>query len=69
MPLADRFRVERFAQWRASYPHFVYQINQRSLKRAADEGIAAQQILNFLKNHAAQVPERVSTALLRYAKV
>lgn len=69
IPLADRFRVERFAQWRASYPHFVYQINQRSLKRAADEGIAAQQILNFLKNHAAQVPERVSAALLRYAKV
>jgi len=66
MPLADRFRVERFAQWQASYPHYTYQINQRSLKRASEEGIAAQQILDFLKLHGAQVPERVMGALLRY---
>lgn len=66
IPLADRFRVERFAQWQASYPHYVYQINQRSLKRASEEGIAAQQILDFLKLHGAQVPEKVMGALLRY---
>lgn len=64
--LTDRFRVERFAQWQASYPDFVYQINQRSLKRAADAGITPQQILDFLKSHSAQVPERVTSALTRY---
>ncbi|MEZ4673746.1 MAG: hypothetical protein R2932_05810 [Caldilineaceae bacterium] len=36
--LADRFRVERFAQWQASYPNFVYQINQRSLKARSPKG-------------------------------
>jgi hypothetical protein len=64
--LADRFRVERFAQWQASYPHYVYQINQRSLKRAADAGISAQQLLDFLKNHQSQIPEHVMSALTRH---
>jgi hypothetical protein len=66
-PLSDRFRIERFAQWQASYPDFVYQINQRSLKRAADEGINAQQILTFLQNHAPLVPEKVKAAILRFS--
>ena len=65
-PLAERFRVERFAQWQASYPDYVYQINQRSLKRALEEGIAPQQILNFLQSHAPQVPEKIKAALLRF---
>ncbi len=65
--LADRFRIERFAQWQASYPDFVYQINQRSLKRALAEGIGAAQILNFLKTHGAQVPDKVQAAIQRYA--
>ena len=55
-PLADRFRVERFAQWVASYPNYVYQISQRSLKRAAEEGIATQQILSFLQERSPQLP-------------
>ena len=65
--LADRFRVERFAQWESSYPAFVYQINQRSLKRAQSEGITAPQILNFLKTHTTQVPDKVVAALSRFA--
>jgi hypothetical protein len=64
--LADRFRVERFAQWQASYPDYVYQINQRSLKRAADTGITPQQILDFLKSHSAHVADRVVAALTRF---
>ncbi|MCB0061419.1 MAG: hypothetical protein KDE19_04870 [Caldilineaceae bacterium] len=64
--LADRFRVERFAQWQASYPAFVYQISQRSLKRAIDEGIGAPQILSFLKAHSTRVPDRVVAALKRF---
>jgi hypothetical protein len=66
LSLADRFRVERFAQWQASYPHYVFQITQRSLKRAADNGISPQQILDFLKTHTAQTPEKVVVALQRY---
>jgi hypothetical protein len=65
--LADRFRVERFAGWQASYPHYVYQINQRSLKRAAEGGVTAQQIVEFLKNHSSQVPDKVIAALQRHS--
>lgn len=66
--LEDRFRVERFAQWQASYPQFVYQINQRSLKRAADAGITASQILEFLSRRTRTLPERVVAALQRHAR-
>ncbi len=66
--LADRFRIERFAQWQASYPSFVYQINQRSLKRAMDEGITAPQILQFLKAHSPQLPTKITAALNRFAQ-
>jgi hypothetical protein len=66
IPLVDRFRIERFAQWQASYPSYVYQINQRSLKRATDEGITSQQIIDFLKNHSTLLPEKVTAAILRY---
>lgn len=65
--LADRFRVERFAQWQASYPHYVYQINQRSLKRAATGSVTPQQIAEFLKNHSSQVPDKVIAALQRHS--
>lgn len=64
--IADRFRIERFAQWKTSYPHFVYQINQRMLKRAKDEGIDGSQILNFLLTRGVQVPNNVRSALQRY---
>ncbi len=49
-PLIDRFRVERFAEWRSSYPQYVYQIRQQSLQRA-DEGITVPLIVEFLKRH------------------
>ncbi len=65
--LADRFRIERFAQWQASYPQFVYQINQRMLRRAKEEGISSDQILNFLQSRGAQVPHKVQVALQRHA--
>jgi hypothetical protein len=67
-PLSDRFRVERFAQWQASYPQFVYQINQRSLTRAAEEGISPQRVLEFLQNHSRQIPDKVKTGLQRFAE-
>ncbi len=65
-PLRDRFRVERFAQWQASYPAFVYQINQRSLKRAAEAGIGAAQILDFLTARTRVIPDKVRNAIQRY---
>ncbi len=64
-PLSERFRVERFAQWSASYPQYVYKINKRSLQRAAEEGITAQRVLDFLKQRSRNVPEKVATALAR----
>ncbi len=65
-PLGDRFRVERFATWQATYPQFVYQINQRGLKRAAEEGISTDKIVAFLAQHVESLPPKVSAALERF---
>lgn len=67
-PLEDRFRVERFAQWQSSYPRYVYRITQRSLARAADAHITAQQVLEFLASRTRQLPEKVTTALQRFGR-
>ncbi len=64
--LYDRFRVERFAQWQSSYPQYVYQINQRSLRRAVEGGLAAAQILSFLESRTPRIPERVAAALQKF---
>ena len=64
--LSDRFRIERFANWQASYPDFVYQINQRSLKRAADQGINTDRISEFLQQHTRGIPPKVAAALARF---
>ena len=67
-PLMDRFRVERFSSWEASYPRFVYQINRRSLKRAADEGVPADRILSFLDSRTRLMPQRVTAGLQRFGE-
>jgi hypothetical protein len=64
--LADRFRVERFAQWQQSSPVFVYRITQRSLKRASERGISGARIADFLRKRAPATPLRVLTALERF---
>lgn len=64
--LADRFRVERFAQWQQSYPTFVYQITQRSLKRAAESGITGARIASFLRNRTRGSAPRVIAAIERF---
>lgn len=66
--LLDRFRVERFAQWQASYPQYIYQINQRGLRRAAEEGITPQRIVAFLQSRSHQVPANVQAGLMRFAE-
>jgi hypothetical protein len=66
-PLSDRFRVERFATWQRTYPDYLYQINQRSLKRAAEEGISTDKVLEFLAQHAESIPAKVRAALGRFA--
>ena len=69
VPLTDRFRVERFAQWQKSYPHYVYQINQRTLKRAAEKGITGARIATFLRERCRNAPARVLAAVEKYEKV
>ncbi|MBK8051378.1 MAG: hypothetical protein IPK16_32325 [Anaerolineales bacterium] len=64
--LADRYRVERFAEWQASYPDYVYRITQRTLKRAAEQGVNMGQVTEFLKTRARQTPGRVLAALERF---
>jgi hypothetical protein len=66
-PLADRFRVERFAEWQRSYPDYVYRITQRTLRRATDDGISVAQITQFLTGQGRHAPERVLAALERFA--
>jgi hypothetical protein len=65
-PIADRFRVERFAVWKAAYPDYLYQINQRSLKRAAEEGVTSARILEFLGSHARNASPKVIAALSKF---
>ena len=65
-PISDRFRVERFAAWQASVPDYVYQINQRSLKRAAEQGISTARITEFLQSRTRNVPPKVAAALARF---
>ncbi len=65
-PLDERFRVERFAQWQASYPQYVFQITKRSLQRAAEEGITPPRVIDFLRGRTRQIPPRVAAAIERY---
>ena len=67
-PLMDRFRVERFSSWQASYPRFLYQINQRSLKRAAGEGVQPDRILAFLNSRTREIPEKVAAGLQKFGE-
>ncbi len=67
-PLMDRFRVERFSNWEASYPRYLYQINQRSLNRASDEGVHPDRILAFLDSKASKVPPRVASGLQKFGE-
>lgn len=67
-PLGDRFRVERFAQWQASYPNHQFQISQRSLKHAEENGIGAEQIIKFLQSRTTKIPDNVMSALRRMNK-
>lgn len=65
-PLSERYRVERFAQWQASYPQYTYKITADSLTKAASAQINANQVLDFLKKRTRQVPESVASALSNY---
>ena len=67
-PLMDRFRVERFSSWQASFPRYRYQINQRSLSRASDEGVRPDRILAFLNSRASKVPQRVAEGLQKFGR-
>ena len=67
-PLSDRFRAERFAIWQASYPQYVYQVNQRSIADAAEAGISTAQILEFLRKRCHQVPEKVVAGLEKFKR-
>ncbi len=67
-PLMDRFRVERFSSWQASFPRYRYQINQRSLSRASDEGVRPDRILAFLNSRASKVPQRVAEGLQKFGQ-
>lgn len=67
-PLMDRFRVERFSNWQASYPNYLYQINQRSLNRASGEGVQPGRILAFLNSRARHVPQRVAAGLRKFGE-
>jgi hypothetical protein len=70
--LLDRFRVARFtawleATWEAGRPTFVYRISQTGLRRAAQQGIDAGRVLDFLRARAVSpLPANVVNALERW---
>ncbi len=70
--LMDRFRVARFTTWlettwEAGRPTFVYRISQTGLHRAAQQGIDAGRVLDFLRARAVSpLPANVVNALERW---
>lgn len=70
--LLDRFRLARFTTWQPPVqqddaPVFVYRISQSGLQRAARQGISAAQVLDFLRQRTAALPDNVARALERRA--
>jgi hypothetical protein len=69
--LLERFRVARFTTWLqttwdAGQPIFTYRISQTGLRRAAQQGIDAGRVLDFLQARAvAPLPANVVKALER----
>jgi hypothetical protein len=66
----DRYLAARFAAWRdvpdpeEDVPAYTYQMTPPSLQRAAEQGIAVTQVLNFLaRTSAVPVPDSVEKAL------
>ncbi|MER2598817.1 MAG: hypothetical protein ABTQ73_04810 [Caldilineales bacterium] len=71
VPLLDRFRLARFTTWQAPEPQdeapvFRYRISQSGLQRAARHGISVAQVLDFLRQRAAVLPDNVTRALENY---
>lgn len=66
MDLHARFRVERFANWVRTDQVYQYQINQRSLDRAFDAGLAASQIVEALRAMTNDLPQAIATGIHRY---
>ncbi|MCB0051573.1 MAG: hypothetical protein KDE24_18735, partial [Caldilinea sp.] len=52
--------------WQQSYPTFIYQITQRTLKRAAERGLSGARIAGFLRQRARGSAPRVLAAVERY---
>lgn len=71
--LLDRFRLARFTTWLEpvwsdGLPTFVYRISQTGLRRAAQQGIDAARVLDFLQARTAEpLPVNVARALERWA--
>ncbi len=67
LPLKLRFRIERFAMWQASGTEYVYQINQRSLERAFQEGLTPDRIVKALRDMSGLVPQSMARAMQKFA--
>jgi hypothetical protein len=75
-PLLDRFQVSRFTTWEppqedtADHQNrdaFHYRITQKGLRRAAQQGISSQRILDFLRERASdELPNNVIAGLERW---
>lgn len=68
LPLKLRFRIERFAMWQESGVEYVYQINQRSLERAFQEGLTPERILKALQDMSQHVPGSMERAIRKFAR-
>jgi hypothetical protein len=66
----ERFQLARVADWQESQPGaFVYALTPRSLKRAADQGIKAARVIEFLEERSGGVlPLALQKAIDRWAE-
>ncbi len=66
----ERFQLSRVADWLETQPDgFAYAITPRSLKRASEQGIKPQRVIEFLEEKCgASVPVKLIAAIERWAE-
>ncbi len=67
-PRATRYQIARFCGWDEEKPEeYRYHVTTGSLKKAGEQGLKVNQLLNLLaKNAAAEIPPAFSKALKRW---
>jgi len=66
-PRVVRYHIARFAEWEGTdRSGYRFRLTAKALQRAADQGIAAEQVLALLKQHTRALPKTIVQAVHRW---